>query len=248
MFDTGVMAGEAIDRREMTELRDQVMRVAPVVLAAEQVLPVPELFADLLPGRGLQRGWVTRVEGGPSARAFAWALLAGVTTSGGWVAAVDVPGIGLAAARDVGVAIERVVVVSSPDSAMWTTAVAALIGAVDVVVFDSPRHRVTPSEHRRLASRARERGTVLLELATSSSRPARLESQLQYDLAFSTRPLAWEGLGAGHGCLRGRVLDVSVSGRRLGGPARSARYELPGADGTIRRMETVEAAAVIPIR
>ena len=231
----------------MTELRDRVTRVAPVVLAAEQVLPVPELFTGLLPGRGLQRGWITRIEGGPSARAFAWAVIADVTTSGGWVAAVDVPGIGLAAARDVGVAIERVVVVTSPDTASWTTAVAALIGAVDVVVFDSPRHRVSPSEHRRLASRARERGTVLVELATTS-RPARLESQLQYDLAFTTRPLAWEGLGAGHGCLRGRALDVSVSGRRLGGPARSARFELPGVDGTIRALDAIEPAAVIPIR
>ncbi|NNK92600.1 MAG: hypothetical protein HKO87_09225 [Acidimicrobiia bacterium] len=241
------MAGEAANPIDVTELCHQVTRIAPVVLAAEQVLPVPELFGELLPGRGLQRGWITRVEGGPSARAFAWALLAGVTTSGGWIAAVDVPGIGLAAARDVGVAIERIVVVSSPDAGEWSTVVAALIGAVDVVVFDSPRHRVAPSEHRRLASRARERGSVLLELATSS-RPVRLESQLQYDLAFSTRPLAWEGLGNGHGCLRGRALDVAVSGRRLGGASRSARFELPGVDGTIRRIETAESAVVIPLR
>jgi len=241
------MAGQATNPLEMSELRHQVSRMTPVVLAAEQVLPVPEPFGDLLPGSGLQRGWITRVEGGPSARALAWALLAGVTTSGGWIAAVDVPGIGLAAARDVGVAIERVVVVTSPDAGAWSTAVAALIGAVDVVVFDAPRHRVTPSEHRRLASRARERGSVLLELATSS-RPVRLESQLQYDLAFSTRPIAWEGLGEGHGCLRGRSLDVAVSGRRLGGALRSARFELPGVDGTIRRIDSTDSAVVIPLR
>lgn len=244
MASTGEMASTATPL-DVTPL--EISGIAPLVLAAEQVLPVPDVFGALLPGAGLQRGWITRVEGGPSARALAWALLAQITTSGGWIAAVDVPGISLAAARDVGVAIERIVVVSSPDSGAWSAAVAALIGAVDVVVFDSPRHRVAPSEHRRLASRARERGSVLLELATSS-RPARLESQLQYDLAFSTKPLAWEGLGNGHGCLRGRALDVAVSGRRLREPSRSARFEVPGVDGMIRQIDTTESAVVIPLR
>ncbi len=222
-------------------------RIAPVVLAAEQVLPVPEMFGPLLPGGGLQRGWITRVAGGPSARALAWSLLGSVTTAGGWIAAVDVNGIGLAAAREVGVAIERVLVVTSGGRAdNWSSAIGALVGAVDVVVFESPHHRVTPSEHRRLASRARERGSVLIELATSP-RPTRLTSQLQYDLSFHSRPVAWEGLGSGHGCLRGRVLDVSVSGRRLGGPARSARLEIPGADGVLRRHDS-EGAEVISLR
>jgi hypothetical protein len=187
------------------------------------------------------------VAGGPSARALAWSLLGSVTTAGGWIAAVDVPGIGLAAAREVGVAIERVLVVTSGGGAdSWATAIGALIGAVDVVVFESPRHRVTPSEHRRLASRARERGSVLVELATSP-RPNRLSSQLQYDLSFHSRPAAWEGLGSGHGCLQGRVLDVALSGRRLGGPARSARLEVPGADGSLRRHDS-GVAEVISIR
>ena len=223
----------------------------PVVLAAEQVLPVSPVFASLLPGAGLQRGWITRVGGGVSARALAWGLLAEVTASGGWIATVDIPGVSMAAAREVGVAIERVLVVSSPDPDTWSTAIGALIGAVDVILFESPRHRVTSSEHRRLASRARERGSVLMELATSA-RPARLQSQLQYDLDIAARPSAWEGLGQGHGRLRARALDVDVSGRRLGGPPRAARFEIPGADGIIRRvdtaMATVESAVVIPLR
>jgi len=228
MFDTGEM--------EAVSLREQMRRIAPVVLAAEQVLPVPEVFHQLLPGGGLQRGWITRITGGPSARALAWAMLADVTTAGGWIATVDVPGISLTAAQELGVAIERLLVVRTPDTTTWSATVGALIGAVDVVAFGSPAHRITPSEHRRMASRARERGTVLLELdaaIVARSRP----SQLPYDLSFLAEPIDWVGLGRGHGCLQGRVLDVESQGRRIGGGVRSARYELPATDGTVRLLE-----------
>ena len=139
----------------------ELLQVAPVVLAEEQLLPVPEVFHSLLPGRGLQRGWTTKVDGGPSARALAWALLGSVTASGGWIAAVDVPGISLPAAREVGVAIERMLIVNS-SATTWSNTIGALIGAVDAVVYGAPRHRVQPREYRRIASRCRERGTLLL--------------------------------------------------------------------------------------
>lgn len=224
MFDTRGMALPA-------ELRDQIHRIAPVVLAAEQVLPVPEIFHTVLPGGGLQRGWTTRVDGGSSSRALAWALLSSVTTSGGWIAAVDVPGISLTAAREVGVAIERVLVVTSTDASSWSNTIGALIGSVDAIVFGAPRHRVQPREYRRMASRCRERGTVLVELATGNS------EQLQYDVAFSVEPVQWHGLGAGHGCLQARGLDVVVTGRRTPGGGRNARFELPSIDGQIRRID-----------
>ncbi len=217
------------------ELREQLGRIAPVVLAAEQVLPVPEVFHRLLPGTGLQRGWTVRVDGGPSSRAVAWALLGGVTTAGGWIAAVDVAGVGLAAAQEVGVAIERILVVSSADAETWSATLGALIGSVDVIVFDSPRHRIVPSEQRRMTSRARERGSVLMELGTAT--PRRHDAQLQYDLSLSVRPIEWRGLGIGHGCLRGRALEVEASGRRIGGAPRRARYDLPAVDGTLRVLE-----------
>ena len=223
LFDTGRMAVSA-------ELRAQLSRIAPVVLAAEQILPVPDVFDALLPGGGLQRGWTLQVSGDSSARALAWGLLGGVTTAGGWIAAVNVPGISLAAAQEVGVALERVLVVSSPAES-WAATIGALIGAVDVVVFGAPRHRVTPSEHRRMASRARERGSVLVELSTPV--PKGRDSQLQYDLAFDVQPVAWSGLGKGHGCLLGRELDVATTGRRVGGRPRTGRFALPGASGTL---------------
>lgn len=231
MFDTWVMALPA-------ELHDQVRRIAPTMLAAEQILPVPEIFHSLLPGGGLQRGWTTRVDGGSSARALAWAILGEVTTVGGWVAAVDVSGIGLAAAREVGVAIERVLIVTSPDGPTWAATIGALIGSVDVIVFGSPKHRVQPREYRRMASRCRERGTVLLELGSEGT------PQLQYDVSFAVEPIEWHGLGQGHGRLQSRCLDVAVAGRRMPGGIRRGRFELPSADGVLRMIEPEPAGAV----
>lgn len=233
------------------ELRERLGRIAPMVLAAEQVLPVPDVFEPLLPGTGLQRGWITRVEGDPSARALAWAMLGEVTTSGGWIAAVNISGISLAAAREVGVAIERVLVVTSPNDSTWSATVGALIGSVDVVMFGTPQRRVAPSEHRRMASRARERGSVLMELATSSTTSTttrgRYSSQLEYDISFVARPVEWEGLGEGHGCLRSRALDVEVSGRRIGGGSRQAQFELPAVDGMLRRRERRATVTALPV-
>jgi hypothetical protein len=236
LFDTGRMAVSA-------ELRAQLSQIAPVVLAAEQILPVPDVFQVLLPGGGLQRGWTLHVSGDSSARALAWGLLGGVTTAGGWVAAVNVPGISLAAAQEVGVAIERVLVVSSPPDA-WAATIGALIGAVDVVVFGAPNHRITPSEHRRMASRSRERGSVLLELG--SPNPGGYDAQLQYDLSFDVQPVEWVGLGEGHGCLLARELDVTTTGRRIGGRPRSGRFALPGTNGTLEHLG--EPADLAPVR
>ncbi|MFT7474589.1 MAG: hypothetical protein ACI81L_001514 [Verrucomicrobiales bacterium] len=228
------------------EIHDQVRRISPVVLAAEQILPVPEIFHTLLPGGGLQRGWTTLVDGGPSARALAWALLGGVTTAGGWIATVDVPGISLAAAREVGVAIERVLVVTSSNPDTWSASIGALIGSVDAIVLGSPLHRVQPSEYRRMASRCRERGTVLVELTPDPAlrQSRQRERQLQYDVSFMAEPVEWQGLGFGHGCLQARSLDVSVSGRRTPGAGRHARFELPAIDGELRRIELLRPELV----
>lgn len=231
------------------ELTEHVRRVAPVVLAGEQMLTVPEVFDSLLPGGGLQRGWTTRVDGGASARALAWALLGEVTTAGRWVAAVNIAGISLAAAAEVGVAVERVLVVENVTPDVWSATIGALIGAVDVVLFSAPQHRVRPSEYRQMSSRCRERGTVLMELAPDASAGRGrfgTKGQLQYDLSFTVDPIAWEGLGRGHGHLCARGLKVSVSGRRAPGQGRHGHFELPGNDGTLRRFEPVRSHTQVP--
>ena len=232
VFDTGEMVFPA-------ELAEHVRRVAPVLLAGEQVLDVPEVFHSLLPGGGIQRGWTTRVDGCASSRALAWALLGEITTGGRWVAAVNVEGISLAAAAELGVAVERVLMVQNVTPDVWAATIGALIGAVDVVVFGEPQHRVRPSEYRQMASRCRERGTVLMELAPDpSTRVGRsgLVGQLQYDLSFQVDPMQWDGLGRGHGYLQARRVRVAVSGRRAPGQGRHGHFALPGDDGTLQQL------------
>lgn len=169
-------------------------------------------------------------------------MLGEVTASGGWIAAVDVSGIGLEAAREVGVAIERVLVVTTPDRASWGATIGALIGAVDVIVFGAPRHSVQPREYRRMASRCRERGTVLMELASPT------DGQLQYDVSFEVTPVGWNGLGQGFGRLMSRHLDVAVSGRRVPGGGRRGRFALPAVDGSLSELHEDAVVMDLPRR
>jgi len=209
------------------------MKIAPVVLAKELLIPVPEVFHQVLPGTGLQRGWATTVTGSTSGRVLAWALLSEVTRSGGWIAAVDVPGIGLLAASEVGLSIERVLVVTNVDAQSWASTMGALIGSVDAVVYGNPRHRVQPSTHRKLISRCRERGTVLMELACGDTF-SRNSTPIEADIAFDVRPSNWSGIGNGYGRLASRTVNVSVSGRRAQGRTRNATFVVPDVDGAIR--------------
>jgi hypothetical protein len=70
-------------------------RVRPVVLAGERRLAVPGPLGDLLPGGGLQRGSVVRVEGtaGSGATSLVLSLLAAATVAGEWAAVVDGEGV-----------------------------------------------------------------------------------------------------------------------------------------------------------
>jgi len=219
----------------------EVVKIAPVVLAKELLMPVPEVFHRVLPGTGLQRGWVTRVDGSASGRVFAWALLSEITRSGGWIAAVDVPGINLSAASEVGVSVERVLVISGVDAKNWAPTIGALIGSVDAVVYGSPRHRIGASTYRRLSSRCRERGTVLMHLACGHSASGTKVAPVEADIAFDVQTAHWVGVGNGYGRLESRRISVSVSGRRASGRTRKGTFMVPDVDGAIRAVpDTVD--------
>lgn len=236
MFDTVPMGYSS-------ELAEQARLLTPITLARERMLAVPDIFSDLLPNGGLQHGWTVRFDGGVSARALAWALLSEVTTAGRWIATVDVAGISLAAASELGVAIERVLVVEHVGAQRWSAVLGALIGSVDAIIFDAPQHRIRPSEYRKISSRCRERGTVLIELAGHAlGQPQRSGSgQLQYDLSLWVEPTSWAGLGCGYGHLQSRSLKVSVSGRRAAGRSPEAIFELPASAGNLVRIDNTGA-------
>jgi hypothetical protein len=198
-------------------------------LAGERLLPVVPAFQPLLPGRGLRRGSTVAV--GRSA-ALALALVAGASAAGSWVAAVGLPDLGMVAAAELGIALERLALVPAPGARAWPTVVAALLDAVDVVLVRSPAG-LPAGQARRLAARARERGAVLVPLGAWPAAP---------DLWLAVAASAWQGLGQGHGRLEARRVEVVVGGRGAAARERRASLWLPAPDGTI----TLAPAAPAP--
>lgn len=209
-------------------LRPLVERTRPVAPAGRRLLPVLPVLEPLLsPGggeAGLRRGSVVGVSGGAGATALALALVAGPTRAGSWAAFVGTTGTGWAAAGEIGVDLQRVVVVHPPGST-GVPVIAALVDAFDVVVcgFGSA---VSTTEARRLAARARERGAVLVIVggqAGGVGRPRRWWPEA-LDVRLAVVGSAWTGPDDGAGHLQERRLVVEVGGRR--GLDRSRRAEL----------------------
>jgi hypothetical protein len=189
-------------------------------LADERLLPVVPALQPLLPGQGLRRGSTVAV--GRSA-ALALALVAGASAAGSWVAAVGLPDLGIVAAAETGIALERLALVPTPGARAWPTVVAAFLDAVDVVLVRPPA-RLPAAQARRLAARARERGAVLVPLGAWSE-PA--------DLRLAVTASSWHGLGQGHGSLRARQVEVLVAGRGAAGRERRVLLWLPSPSGAI---------------
>jgi hypothetical protein len=189
-------------------------------LAGERLLPVVPALQPLLPGQGLRRGSTVAV--GRSA-ALALALVAGASAAGSWVAAVGLPDLGMVAAAEVGIDLERLALVPALGAGAWPAVVAALLDAVDVVLVRSPPG-LPAGQARRLAARARERGAVLVPLGAWSVAP---------DLWLAVAASTWQGLGQGHGRLEARRVEVVVGGRGSAALERRASLWLPAPDGTI---------------
>jgi hypothetical protein len=189
-------------------------------LADERLLPVLPALRPLLPHQGLRRGTTVAVA---RSAALALALVAGASAAGSWVAAVGLPDLGIVAAAETGIALERLALVPVPGARAWPTVVAAFLDAVDVVLVRSPAG-LPAAPARRLAARARERGAVLVALGAWSE-PA--------DLRLAVTSSDWHGLGQGHGSLRARRVEVVASGRGAAARERRVLLWLPSPDGTI---------------
>ena len=227
--DAGEGEGEARAEHVLARIAH---RVQPVALARDQVLPVLPAFEALLPERGLRRGTVTRAHG-PGATSLALALLAGCTGAGAWVAAIGVSGLGLSAAGELGVALERVLLVEAGPE-QWVSAVGAALDGVDALLIEVPR-RVRAADARRLQARLRERGAVVVILGSAGS--------FQPDLVMAGGTPTWSGLGSGWGRLQARCLSVEVSGRRAASRPRSGLLWLPGPDGKVSLQEPAVGAS-----
>lgn len=215
-------------------------RIRPVTLAREHVLPVAEPFRDLLPWTGLRRGSTvsisaTGVGGGTS---LALALVAEASRSGSWLAAVGLPSLGLVAADEAGIALERLVLVAAPERATWGGVVAALVDGFDLLLLHAAAGAVRAPDARKLAARARERGTVLVQLGPGWQEEA--------DLALRVVAARWEGVEGGYGHLLARRITLEVGGRRGVRPRRTELW-LPSADAPVAVVEPAPAE-VRPLR
>ncbi|NUS43054.1 MAG: hypothetical protein HOQ24_05115 [Mycobacteriaceae bacterium] len=182
--------------------------------AADRLLPVCAEMAGLFPRGGMRRGSTVAVRG---STAVLLKLLAAATANGSWAAVVGMSGLGLLAASELGVAVERLAVVAQAGGEP-VAVVAALLDGMDLVVVNQGEARQRPllpeSQTRRLAARARSRGAVLIVRGRWPS------ADLELECARSR----WTGLGSGHGYLRSRSLLVRAHGR--GAAARPVSAEV----------------------
>ena len=205
-------------------------RTTPVTLARERALPVLPPLEPLLPD-GIRRGATVVVDGGPGATALTLALAVAASQEGSWTAVVGHPSLGLAAAAELGVALERVVVVPDVPADRWATVVAALLDGVDLVLARPPSSIVGANDARRLAARARERGSVLVPLPRRSAggRPSWPQGP-DHRLTVVGGSARWD---APHRRLAARLVDVEAGGRGSAARPRRASLWLPGPDGQV---------------
>src|SRR5664279_660832 len=210
------MLDVAIRKADGTTAVDLGRRGAPA-------LPVHPALSEVLPG-GLRRGSTVAVTGSIS---LLLAVLGAASSGGAWCALVGFPLISAEAASEYGVDLSRLAIVPAPGSS-WTTAVGALLDAVDVVAARPPR--LVPGDVRRLAARARTREAVLIPYGEWPGADVRLH----------VTGGRWVGIGNGTGRLRGRRVDVHAEGRGQAARPRSASLWLPAAGGGV---ETAEPTA-----
>jgi hypothetical protein len=191
------------------------MRTAPP-------LPVATALTSLLP-TGLRRGSTVSVSGSVS---LLLALLGAASSGGAWCALVGFPRISAEAAAEYGIDLARLALVPEPGTG-WTTAVGALLDAVDIVAARPPGGRgLAPGDVRRLAARARSKDAVLVPYVGEAGWQGA-------DVRLHAHDGAWAGIGVGTGRLRARQVAVTASGRGQAARTHTASLWLPAEGGGI---------------
>lgn len=190
----------------------------------DRVLPVLDLLAAVLPEGGLVRGRTVACVGS-AAPTVAMMLAARATATGSWLAVVGLPWLGVEAARELGVSLERVVAVDVARPQRWAECVAAAVDGFEVVLAAPPR---ADRDLRRVGARLRSSGGVLVTLPGCSDAGGDAGGNAGgTDLVLSAVTESWEGIGRGHGRLAGRRLRLTVTGRRVPRPRTAVLPVLP---------------------
>lgn len=223
MFEHGGVAhavlAEGGNRVDLDQLRERMRRMEGGIGSAgggpgEFARPELESLPGLAQVLRLRAGGSYQVEG----HSLALALLAGPSRGGAWSAVVGVPDFGAEAAAELGVVLERTILVPDPGPS-WLEATAALVDVASLVLV-RPSDRVAEAVAAKMSARLRKRGAALLSLGP-------------WPRAEATARLVtprWDGLGRGEGHLRSREVVVEV--RRGAAPPRRTTLLFPGPDGT----------------
>jgi len=161
---------------------------------------LPAALQQVLPA-GLRPGSTVEVRGSNS---LLLAMGAAAMAHERWIALVGLPHLGVPAAAEAGVALQRTVVVPSP-GARAAEVVAALIEGFDVLVLGAGR-QLRDRDRRLVLARLRSRGAVLLSTNWPGS-----------DLQLVAHTQHTTGLGQGWGAVAERRVELLAGGRLLGG-------------------------------
>ncbi|GAC1517930.1 MAG: hypothetical protein NVS1B12_07450 [Acidimicrobiales bacterium] len=223
-------AGAPTPRPAPERVRQLAGQVKPLALAGELTLPVLPSLAALLPA-GLRRGSTVVVTGTgrgadrrpQGATSLALALAARASAGGSWSAAIAFPDLGLLAAAELGIDMARMALIPDVPPAHWVNVAAAMIDAVDIVVGRPPAH-LKPGDARRLTTRTRERGAILIPVLLDATSGPWAEGA---DVRLALSDARWGGPGAGDGRLSERELTVTAGGRGAAARERVVRLSLP---------------------
>jgi len=182
-----------------------------IITSERPPMAVPPPLVPILP-EGLRRGGTTVVTGSTS---LVLAMLAHACAGGAWAAVVGQPTIGLLAASQAGVSLDRLAVVPRPGLEA-PTVVAALLDGVDVVVV-GPEVALSDAERRTLSARARDRGSVLL---STTDWPGA-------GVVLTVESGRWTGIDAGEGRLRTHEIRLVRTGRGSAAVPRALDLTLP---------------------
>ncbi len=226
MFERGRGAGAATIARSGTP-QERLLAARRVLERAEattrgvadedRFFPVPDALAPVVPFGGLRRGSAAQVVG---STALLLALAGSACRDGGWCAFVGLPDLGLAAAAEAGLRLDRMVVVPKV-GADAPAVLGAAVDGFDFVVVGEVSHLVE-RDRRLLSSRLRSRGAVLLSTGPWPGA----------ELVLSVTASRWAGIGKGAGSLRDRELVVQVRGRGAAA-GRSAQIRLRSPGGVL---------------
>ncbi len=205
---TPVRYGEGVT----TDLRTRLG--APTVRAP---LPVATPLAAVFAEGGLVRGRTVACSG-DAALSTALAVSAAATRAGSWLAVVGVPNLGIAAALEAGVAVERIVLAHPPRASReWVATAAALVEGFDVLIV-APPASLSISDARRLQTRVMARQAVLIVVDLPALSSMGSANVFTADLDVRADTAAWSGIERGGAHITQRSVQVRVTGRRCVSP------------------------------